>query len=114
MNDFVCLVAAPDGAGWIGNWAPGIGDPTPAGWLATLAYFATAFSCRTAARRILPAHRKTPSLRREWRLWSALSGLLALLGLNKQLDLQSALTEVGRIAARSGGWYDERDRKSVV
>ncbi|MFP8833735.1 hypothetical protein ACLIJR_05640 [Hydrogenophaga sp. XSHU_21] len=33
---------------------------------------------------------------------------LLLLGINKQLDLQSAVTELGRIAASEGGWYDRR------
>jgi hypothetical protein len=31
-----------NGAGWIGSWSPGIGDPTPAGWLATFGCFAAA------------------------------------------------------------------------
>jgi hypothetical protein len=102
------LAAAPSGAGWIGRWSPGIGDPTPAGWLTTLAYFAAAWSCWAAARRLRPEYRVTAGLRREWRLWRALSVLLASLGINKQLDLQSALTEMGRMLARSGDWYAQR------
>ena len=31
-----------------------------------------------------------------------------LLCLNKQLDLQSLLTNIGRIVANQGGWYDQR------
>ena len=30
------------------------------------------------------------------------------LGINKQLDLQTALTEIGRIFAEAGGWYEQR------
>jgi ABC-type Mn2+/Zn2+ transport system permease subunit len=30
------------------------------------------------------------------------------LGINKQLDLQSAMTELGRIVAFAGGWYEQR------
>ena len=108
MSDFLLLVSAAHGDGWIGHWSPGIGDPTAAGWLATLAYFATAWCCRAAALRIKPAYRVTPAVRRERRLWYALSALLAALGINKQLDLQSALTELARMLARSGGWYGER------
>lgn len=108
MSDFLLLVSAAHGDGWIGRWSPGIGDPTAAGWLATLAYFATAWCCRAAALRIKPAYRVTPAARRERRLWRALSALLAALAINKQLDLQSALTELARMLARSGGWYDER------
>jgi amino acid permease len=39
---------------------------------------------------------------------------LAALGVNKQLDLQSALTELGRILAADGGWYDSRHRVQRV
>lgn len=34
--------------------------------------------------------------------------LMLVLGLNKQLDLQSLLTEVGRALARAEGWYGQR------
>lgn len=114
MSGFLPLVTAPDGAGWIGRWSPGIGDPTPAGWLTTLAYFGGAWSCWAACRALRPEYRVTPTLRREWRLWQALTALLAALGLNKQLDLQSALTELGRLLARSGGWYQERRGVQIV
>jgi hypothetical protein len=30
------------------------------------------------------------------------------LGINKQLDLQTALTEFGRVLADNQGWYDKR------
>lgn len=114
MSEFVLLVTAAHGDGWVGSWSPGIGDPTPAGWLATLAYFATAYACLAAARRIKPAYRITPAVRREWRLWYALAPLLAALGINKQLDLQSALTELARMLARSGGWYEGRRGVQLV
>ena len=114
MSGFLALVTAPDGAGWIGRWSPGIGDPTPAGWLTTLAYFVAAWSCWAAARNLRPEFRVTAALRREWRLWPALALLLAGLGLNKQLDLQSAVTELGRMLARSGGWYGDRRAVQVA
>jgi hypothetical protein len=34
--------------------------------------------------------------------------LMILLGINKQLDLQSLFTEVGRQIARAQGWMDQR------
>jgi hypothetical protein len=40
--------------------------------------------------------------------WRAMSALFLALGINKQLDIQSALTEVGRILAVSEGWYQQR------
>ncbi len=33
---------------------------------------------------------------------------MVALGINKQLDLQSALTELGRLLASQEGWYDQR------
>jgi hypothetical protein len=108
VNGFVLLATAAHRDGWIGHWSPGIGDPTPAGWLATFAYFAAAWGCWAASRRIKPQYRRAPSLRREWAIWRSLSALLAALGLNKQLDLQSAVTELARLLARSAGWYEQR------
>jgi hypothetical protein len=47
-------------------------------------------------------------------LWLGLAVILLLLGINKQLDLQTALTEIGRILARRQGWYDNRRRVQAV
>ncbi len=44
----------------------------------------------------------------EQRAWRAISALFLALGVNKQLDLQTALTAVGRMLARSEGWYNQR------
>ena len=40
--------------------------------------------------------------------WFALCGVLVFLGFNKQLDLQSCFTQVGRDMAHSEGWYEGR------
>ena len=40
--------------------------------------------------------------------------LFLLLGINKQLDLQSALTEIGRMLAYSEGWYSKRQSVQVA
>ena len=40
--------------------------------------------------------------------WLFLSVLLFALAINKQLDLQSALTAVGRCVSQAQGWYAER------
>ena len=58
-------------------------------------------SCWLTARQI-PGHTG------ERRIWFALSVLLLLLGINKQLDLQSALTEIGRALAHYQHWYEKR------
>jgi hypothetical protein len=49
--------------------------------------------------------RHAPSPEGRW--WLAMSALMLFLGINKQLDLQSLFTEIGRDVARSQDWYDE-------
>ncbi len=97
--------AAPSADGWIGRWSPGIGDPTAVGWLTVVAYLATAALAFGVVKR-------TPSFlreaRRERTMWLLLAWLFVALGVNKQLDLQSAVTEIGRMMARDEGWYAER------
>lgn len=89
--------------GLIGIWSPGIGDPTIGGWLTVLLYAATAASVWVLLKRVDFTHRE----REQW-VWRGLLLGLILLGIDKQLDLQSALTELGRITARHQGWYDNR------
>jgi hypothetical protein len=43
----------------------------------------------------------------ECRAWQALLVCMLALGINKQLDLQTALTETGRMLAFHQGWYEE-------
>jgi len=84
-----------------------MGDPTPLGWTITIAYGATAWCCWRAARRGSHAGGRAarPAIAR---LWTALAAVLVLLGLNKQLDLQTMLTAVVRDAAKQQGWYADR------
>ncbi len=95
-----------------GRWRIGIGDPSVFGWITVLGYFAAAFLCwraSDAARRRLRGAQKNLSLQRRlvW-FWLALVGVLTVLGVNKQLDLQSLFTEIGRDVALSHGWYGRR------
>lgn len=92
--------------GLIGKWSPGIGDPSMGGWLTVLLYVIAAWQVWRLLR-----YWDEPSItafRNEHWFWRALLMGLVLLGINKQLDLQSALTEVGRILAEEQGWYDDR------
>ena len=41
-------------------------------------------------------------------LWLAIAAITAFLAVNKQLDLQTALTATGRCMAHAQGWYDNR------
>jgi hypothetical protein len=93
----------PGEGGWIGYWSPGIGDPTVAGWLTVVLYAVAAVACFRVGR-----DRSWSLSRREVLIFRALTIALVALGINKQLDLQTALTELGRIMAVDEGWYDER------
>lgn len=83
------------------SWSPQIGDPNVTGWLTVLAY---------ALCLVLSIAVVTSSARhgREKTFWILVAALLAFLGVNKQLDLQSALTATGRCLSQLQGWYTER------
>lgn len=93
----------PDPEGWIGSWSPGIGDPSVLGWLTVIAYGLASWACWRVAR-----GRAVSLSEGEARLWWVLVMGLCWLGINKQLDLQTAFTEVGRIIAHQQGWYERR------
>ncbi|WP_223191390.1 hypothetical protein [Paracoccus thiocyanatus] len=82
------------------DWTPRIGDPEITGWLTVLAY---AICCALA---VAVLRRRPAGAARG--LWLAIAALTAFLALNKQLDLQTALTATGRCMARAQGWYDSR------
>jgi hypothetical protein len=109
------------------QWTVGIGDPTLVGWLTVVAYFAAAWLClrafmvekagpprpyrqaMAALWRVVKKHWPAPPApARRAGLWLLLALLLAGLGINKQLDLQSLLTEIGRVTAMESGWYENR------
>ena len=46
--------------------------------------------------------------------WFGLCGVMVFLGVNKQLDLQSCFTQVGRDMAKSEGWYEGRRKVQAV
>lgn len=95
------------------GWRPGIGDPTIFGWLTTAAYVAAAGLCAHAWRRERLAAQMAPVGFRP-RFWLLLTVAMAALGLNKQLDLQSLFTQIGRDLAKSQGWYSERRQVQLL
>ena len=104
----VALLASSSGHGWVGNWSPGIGDPTFLGWLTVVAYLVAATLCYRLRGRFSSS---ADSLRRRERLfWSGLAATLFFLCVNKQLDLQTAMTELLRQIALEDGWYGVRRR----
>jgi hypothetical protein len=89
------MAAGPDG-----RWEIGIGDPTPLGWITVAAYAAAAVLAwrnAGAARRTAVPHS----------FWIALTALMLALGINKQLDLQTWLSQAGRDLAIAQGWWEQ-------
>ncbi len=95
-----CVVAAIDD----GRWVPGIGDPTPMGWATVGAYLAAASLCLLWARPS-GAGRGLPL---------SIAALMALLAINKQLDLQSLFTELARDLLKARGWYERRRELQLI
>jgi hypothetical protein len=87
------------------RWRPGIGDPSFMGWFTVIAYVAAGAASAVAALRSPALHdaAKNPRL-----LWGSVSALMLLLAVNKQLDIQSLFTDIGRAIAKSQGWYGQR------
>ena len=90
-----------------GRWEPGIGDPTVAGWLTVVAYGLATWACWRACAARGP-HARPLAAQAPTRFWLVLTISMALLGVNKQLDLQSALTQFGRDIAVYDGWWEQR------
>lgn len=89
------------------GWSPGIGDPTIFGWAVVAGYFAAFLLCLRAGQ----VH-----ILRDGRLclWHVLAAAMFLLGVNKQLDLQTLFTDAGRTYARDLGIYDQRRSYQAV
>ncbi|MEP3333777.1 isopropylmalate isomerase [Sedimentitalea sp.] len=82
------------------SWSPTIGDPGVMGWATVAVYGVAALLCAVA-------FYKQPAGRLKV-FGYGLTLLLMLLMVNKQLDLQSALTAGARCLAQLQGWYEDR------
>lgn len=96
LQSISCAAAIRDG-----RWHPGIGDPTVYGWITVLFYLLAALL--SAARIRTLKIQQQPYL-----FWLFLAALLLFLGINKQLDLQSWLTQTVKDQALLHGWYAQR------
>jgi hypothetical protein len=74
-------------------------DPGALAWFVVAAYLIAAFLAFRAA---------SATAGRERGFWVATGIVMVLLGINKQLDLQSDVTDFARTAAHSEGWYSWR------
>ena len=86
-------------------WSPGIGDPHIMGWITVAVYAA----CALAALHLSIRNPfNGPGAWRERLFWAGVCALMACLAVNKQLDLQTLMTAIGRCHAKLNGWYNER------
>src|SRR2546421_12761008 len=85
------------------HWQAGIGDPTVMGWVTVVAYFTAAFLCWSATLASKRNHRRSDTL-----FWLLFTCFLLVLGVNKQLDLQTWFTLFGNHLAQEEGWYGKR------
>jgi hypothetical protein len=81
------------------EWSSWIHDPTVGGWLTVVSYFAAVLTTWRTAR--------CKDVQESW-LWYMIAILFIGLGMNKQLDLQTALTDIGRALAFTTSWYEQR------
>jgi hypothetical protein len=93
------------------HWIPGIGDPTLPGWLTVVLYLVTSFSSWKSGRE---AEIEDSRCRNESRAWRSIAVLFLALGINKQLNLITAVTVFGRTVAYLHGWYDRRQPVQMV
>lgn len=87
------------------QWSPGIGDPHVMGWITVAVYAACALAALHLSLRN-PFH--GPGAGRERLFWSGVCVLMICLAVNKQLDLQTLMTVIGRCHAKLNGWYEHR------
>ncbi|MEM9295979.1 MAG: hypothetical protein AAGA57_09270 [Planctomycetota bacterium] len=93
-------------SGGEGGWRPTIGDPTVMGWATLAAYLATAVLCWKAR---AWARDKT-----EAKFWIVAAAVMLLLGVNKQLDLQTLGGGWVRDWAKDAGWYEDRRKYQAL
>ena len=89
------------------GWQPVIGDPSVMGWVTVGAYFLTSL---IALRLVLISRRhfSADTYLAQQRFWLVVSLLMLALGINKQLDLQSLVTAMGRYYAVRDGWIEHK------
>ncbi len=88
----------------IHSWLASLGDFTPLDWVITALYLVASFACWRAG----------GPRTREARWWRWMAVALLLLGINKQLDVQTLLLHALRAALKAGGLYGYKQAISVV
>lgn len=105
-----------------------VNDPYAASWVIFFSYFAVAILCARAFRvswigSRMAAEYPGPDRRRDDRraaykasflFWGLMIAVFILLGINKQIDLQTWITIVGREIAYKQGWYEQRGTVQTI
>jgi len=92
---------------YAGDFELGIGDPSFMGWFTVACYFITAaisFKIWLSSEQLFSKE----VINKQKRFWLVITLVLLFLGLNKQLDLQTLLTSIGKYYAHRDGWYEHR------
>ncbi len=97
-----------------GHWRFEIGDPTVVGWITVAFYFVASFLALRQAWALYHLPPAFPGRYRNMAFWGLLTLALLFLGFNKQFDLQSLLTSVGRNLALRQGWYSRRHEVQIA
>ena len=88
------------------RWVLGANDPDWVGWLTTAAYMVSAGLCWSCAKKIRGLSTNEGGHHR-W-MWWVLAAVMLLLGINKQLDLQTPFIAFCKQLAIAEGWYHHR------
>jgi hypothetical protein len=86
------------------TWHLQCDNPDFLGWSVVAVYLAAAGSCAWMALKVSEGRG----------IWWLLAAGLLFLGINKQLNLQSLMIDLGRQAAQAGGWYGRRREAQAV
>jgi hypothetical protein len=109
-----------------GRWHPGIGDASLLGWVTVAAYVAMAIWAWWTWRRAQASIKRGLHAKSDQRgfslrafkaphhFWLGIALILGFLAVNKQLDLQSWLTELARDHAQEHGWYERRHEMQTL
>lgn len=95
----------------LADWSPKLGDNHFMGWVTVLVYAAAALAASRAAWTLAGTG---GDIRREKVFWHFAAALMLFLAVNKQLDLQSFFTAVGRCHSHAYGWYDMRGQVQLL
>ena len=91
----------------MGHWKAYRGDPTFVGWTLTCFYLVLGLLCLSCTGVNDRSRSRPLSTIYAW-FWWLMTALVILIGMNKQLDLQIFLTDIGRAYSTAQGWYEQR------